>query len=141
MDRFTYVRLASVSADLGDEQIDTERCVLIFQVLLDGLDLCIDDRSCRYEISRVIVGARPWARGRRVDVNPHVPEVKSARGVQLHFARVSLLTCARRTFGVYPCPPITPKPPAFVTAAASSGPAATFIPASIDHGHTSNIQR
>jgi hypothetical protein len=25
-------------------------------------------------------------------------------------------------------PPITPRPPAFVTAAASSGPAATFIP-------------
>lgn len=27
-------------------------------------------------------------------------------------------------------PPITPRPPAFVTAAASRGPAATFIPAS-----------
>eukprot|EP00924_Labyrinthula_sp_SR-Ha-C_P006634 maker-scaffold_29-snap-gene-0.53-mRNA-1 protein AED:0.03 eAED:0.03 QI:934/1/1/1/0/0/2/25/65 len=27
-------------------------------------------------------------------------------------------------------PPITPSPPAFVTAAASLGPAATFIPAS-----------
>src|SRR4051794_3720868 len=31
--------------------------------------------------------------------------------------------------GVYPTPPITPSPPAFVTAAASLGPAATFIPA------------
>lgn len=40
-------------------------------------------------------------------------------------------TWERNTFGVYPTPPITPNPPAFVTAAASSGPAATFIPASI----------
>ena len=32
---------------------------------------------------------------------------------------------------MYPTPPITPSPPAFVTAAASLGPAATFIPASI----------
>jgi hypothetical protein len=31
---------------------------------------------------------------------------------------------------VYPTPPMTPRPPAFVTAAASSGPAATFIPVS-----------
>jgi hypothetical protein len=30
---------------------------------------------------------------------------------------------------VYPIPPRTPRPPAFVTAAASFGPAATFIPA------------
>lgn len=28
---------------------------------------------------------------------------------------------------MYPTPPMTPRPPAFVTAAASSGPAATFI--------------
>merc|ERR1719262_563765 len=32
-------------------------------------------------------------------------------------------------FGVYPRPPITPRPPALVTAAARAGPAATFIPA------------
>lgn len=37
-------------------------------------------------------------------------------------------TCCRRILGVYPTPPITPIPPALVTAAASSGPAATFIP-------------
>jgi hypothetical protein len=29
---------------------------------------------------------------------------------------------------VYPTPPMTPRPPALVTAAASSGPAATFMP-------------
>lgn len=32
---------------------------------------------------------------------------------------------------MYPTPPITPRPPAFVTAAARSGPALTFIPARI----------
>ena len=37
-------------------------------------------------------------------------------------------TWERNTFGVYPTPPMTPNPPAFVTAAASSGPAATFMP-------------
>jgi hypothetical protein len=31
--------------------------------------------------------------------------------------------------GVYPTPPMTPRPPASDTAAASLGPAATFIPA------------
>ena len=41
---------------------------------------------------------------------------------------LAMLTCCRRNFGVYPTPPITPRPPALVTAAASSGPAATFIP-------------
>ena len=29
---------------------------------------------------------------------------------------------------MYPCPPMTPRPPWFVTAAANSGPLATFIP-------------
>lgn len=37
--------------------------------------------------------------------------------------------CCRSWSGVYPNPPITPIPPAFVTAAASLGPAATPIPA------------
>lgn len=32
---------------------------------------------------------------------------------------------------MYPSPPITPIPPALVTAAASLGPAATFMPASM----------
>ena len=42
---------------------------------------------------------------------------------------LSSAICSRSMSGVYPTPPITPRPPAFVTAAASLGPAATFIPA------------
>lgn len=43
---------------------------------------------------------------------------------------LSSAICSRSMSGVYPTPPITPSPPAFVTAAASLGPAATFMPAS-----------
>jgi hypothetical protein len=41
--------------------------------------------------------------------------------------RVSI--CLFLLLGPMPTPPITPKPPALVTAAANLGPAATFIPA------------
>lgn len=44
---------------------------------------------------------------------------------------LSSAICSRSMSGVYPIPPRTPSPPAFVTAAASLGPAATFIPARI----------
>ena len=36
---------------------------------------------------------------------------------------------SRSRAGVYVCPPTTPHPPALLTAAASAGPEATFIPA------------
>lgn len=39
------------------------------------------------------------------------------------------LTVGAYMSGVYPTPPMTPRPPALETAAASFGPAATFIPA------------
>ena len=42
---------------------------------------------------------------------------------------LSSAICSRSMSGVYPTPPMTPSPPALVTAAASLGPAATFIPA------------
>lgn len=35
----TDVRLASVAADLREKQIDTKWCVLVVQVLLDGMNL------------------------------------------------------------------------------------------------------
>lgn len=37
--RCTYVRLASIATDLGYEQVDTERRVLVVQVFFDGPDL------------------------------------------------------------------------------------------------------
>lgn len=108
----TYVGLASAATDLGKEEIDTEGCLGVIEVLLDQLDL-----EAKLSSSFSYMGADTTTRD-----NSALPPSRWYRG-----SGAQALTCWRRIFGVYPIPPITPRPPAFVTAAASSGPAATFI--------------
>lgn len=56
------------------------------------------------------------------------------RCVSTHVHIINMMNTHTHTLSLihhrYPTPPMTPIPPAFVTAAASSGPAATFMPAS-----------
>jgi hypothetical protein len=90
----TRICLAGVTTNLRQQEIDTERRVLVLEVLLQLANLRTGSMSA---------SAHPSSSQRRP-------------------------TCTRRIFGVYPWPPMTPRPPALVTAAASSDPAATFIP-------------
>ena len=89
----TDVCLAGVAADLGKQEVDTERRILVVEVILNGVNL----------------------NGNRV-------------GRCVRDTKRDIRTCDLKIFGVYPTPPMTPRPPALVTAAASSGPAATFMP-------------
>lgn len=100
-----------------DELVELALCVVVASSALAGVMWAVQTRR-----TYLVLRALPPTWGRRRS---------TPKGALLSFRYpFSSAICSRSMSGVYPTPPMTPIPPALVTAAASLGPAATFMPAS-----------